>query len=348
MLCGGCAAKLGQSTLARALSRLGPGGADPTVRLGLESPDDAVAWATPSGRSVVSSLDVFRAFTDDPWIVGRVAATNAVSDLQAKGVEPRYAQALVALPEDRADEDNEELLLGILAGARGLFDGLGVSLLGGHTLTAPEILVGFHLEALQEPDTELLTLDRLAVGQNLILTKPLGTGVLFHADRKGLARGPWIAEALAWMQRHNGDASRLARDHGATAATDVTGFGLALHLAEMLRASRVSAVLDLAALPALPGAIELLERGERSTSHDQNAAARRGMVFSRATAGRPELELLFDPQTSGGLVFGVPAERADECLEALRKAGDRDAAIIGRVGEARPDGAPIAVDRRDG
>lgn len=343
MLCGGCAAKLGQSSLTRALARLGAGGEDPTVRMGLATPDDAAAWATPGREVVVSSLDAFRAFTDDPYQVGRVAAANAVSDLYAKGVAPRYAQALVALPETRTDDDNEETLVEVLAGIRGLLDEIGVTLLGGHTLTTPELLVGLHVEGMAVDGEELLALDRLAAGQALVLTKPLGTGVLFHADMKGRARGPWIETALRWMGRTNATAAEIARTAGATAATDVTGFGLAGHLGEMARASGVTARLELDELPALPGALELLAGGERSTAHEENARARRGLALGGSAADHPRFELLFDPQTSGGLVFGVPEARLDDCLHALTKAG-LAAAPIGRVLPRRPDGAPIEIE----
>ncbi|MDH3743982.1 MAG: selenide, water dikinase SelD [Acidobacteriota bacterium] len=345
MLCGGCAAKLGQSVLDRALERLEPGPKDETVRLGLEHADDAAAYAVGAGDHrpvVVSSIDAFRAFTDDPYLLGRVAAVNAVSDLQAKGVRPRYAQALVALPQDRADETNEESLVQILAGARTVLDLLGVTLLGGHTLTAADALVGFHVEGIVASETELLGIDRLEPGQELILTKALGTGVLFHADMKGMARGSWIGEALESMQRHNGVAAEAAVAHHATAATDVTGFGLAGHLAEMSRASGVTAIVDIDTLPALGGALELMARDERSTSHEQNAKAKKGMRIADGAGSHPKLPLLFDPQTAGGLLFGVPTAERDACLTALRKAGET-ATCIGQVVKRPADGAPIEV-----
>ncbi len=374
MLCGGCAAKPAQDDLALALERLGPGPADPTVELGLERPDDAAAWSLPEGRRVVSTIDAFRAFTDDPFLVGRVAAVNAVSDLYAKGVAPRYAQALVALPEQaprrrheegqdgrsgeleegrpdgalalepegRRGERRRELLFQVLAGARAALDPLGVTLLGGHTTTAPELLAGFVVDGLAEPGAPLLRLGDLRAGQRLILTKPLGTGVILHADMQGLARGPWLQAALASMLRPNAEAAAVARRTGATAATDVTGYGLAGHLAGMLEASGLAARLDLEALPALPGALELLGRGVRSTSHPANARARRFLAPHNGLEG-PRLELLFDPQTSGGLLFGVPAERAEEAVAKLREGGDEGAAVIGEVVERPRDGALIEV-----
>jgi selenide,water dikinase len=348
MLCGGCAAKVGQSVLGRALERLGPGLEDPAVRLGLATPDDAVAVETPGGDVVVASLDAFRPFTDDPYLVGRVAAVNALSDLAAKGVAPRWAQALVAVPQDLALEAAEELLFQVLAGARATFDPLEITLLGGHTLTAPELVVGFHVEGLaerEEDKTPAVPLPKggLRIGQELVLTKALGTGVVFHADGKGEARGPWLEAALASMLRPNLEAARVARRSGATAATDITGFGLVGHLGEMLAAAGLAAVVDAAALPALPGAVELLRRGVRSTFHPENARARRGIAVTPDAAAHPKLDLLFDPQTSGGLLFGVPADRGEETVARLHRHGDRRAAVIGRVTAPREDGAPIEV-----
>jgi selenide,water dikinase len=339
-LCGGCAAKLGQSALQRALERLGAGSEDPAVELGLASPDDAAVYRSPGGQRIASSLDAFRAFTDDPYLLGRVAAVNAVSDLYAKGVEPRYAQSLVALPQELVESENEELLFQVLAGTRAAFEPLGVTLVGGHTTTAPELLVGFSVEGFISDSDLPLALDRLEEDQVLILTKPLGTGVLFHADMKGLARGPWIEAAIASMLRPNAVAAQTGRGTGATAATDITGFGLAGHLAEMLRASRLSAILDVSSLPALPGAVELLGQGLRSTFHPENERAKRGMVIDSAAANE-RFELLFDPQTSGGLLFGIEPGRAEEALAFLHLAGDLQAAIVGKVAAPRPDGALI-------
>lgn len=346
MLCGGCAAKLGQSALERALARIERVAPDPTVVLGLETPDDASAIRTPGGDVVVSSLDAFRAFTDDPYQVGKVGAANAASDLLAKGVRPRYALALVALPQGATDAANESMLVEILAGARETLDALGITLLGGHTMTSPELIVGFNIEGLAAGTgarATLLPIDGLEVGQKLVLTKALGTGVLFHADMQGRARGPWVEAALASMARTNAAAARVALDCGATAATDITGFGVVGHLAEMVRSSGVSGVVDVANVVALPGAVELLSLGLRSTFHPENARMKRGILIRQQAERHPHLDLLFDPQTSGGLLFGVAAERAEEAIERLVAAGDGAAAVIGEVVAQRDDGAPIEL-----
>jgi selenide,water dikinase len=337
ILCGGCASKVGQSILERALSRIPFGASDPTVKLGLERPDDAAAFETPGGELVVSSIDAFRAFVDDPYLVGRVAALNSLSDIHAKGAAPRYALALVAVPKDASDEEQEEVLFQVLSGARAVFDRYRVTLVGGHTTTAPELLVGFSVDGFASSPA-LLTLDRLQPGDRLLLTKRLGTGVLLHADMLGRASGPSLAECLESMLTGNQEAAQLALELGARAMTDITGFGLAGHLGTMLRASRASALVDVAALPALPGAVELLARGFRSTFHPENAKAKPALVIRPEAAADPRFELLFDPQTSGGLLFGLSPSRVDEALDRLERA-----AVIGEVRAAREDGALMEI-----
>jgi selenide,water dikinase len=341
MLCGGCAAKVGESVLSRALERIGAP-ADPAVLIGIGERDDVAAVATPGGEVVVSTVDSFRAFTDDPYVVGRVAAVNAASDLWAKGVSPRFALAQVSIP-DRDPEQAEETLCQALAGARAVFDAERVALVGGHTTTGDELVVGFAVHGVVPAVEALMRVGGLLPGHRLVLTKPLGTGVLFQADMRALARGEWILAALGSMSRPNRAAAAFAHALGASAATDVTGFGLAGHLGQMLRASKASAIVDLSRLPLLPGVATLLGRGVRSTSHAENARGRRGIRVSAAAAAHPAIEALFDPQTSGGLLFGIASERADDAVARLRAGGDTDAIVIGEVRRPDPDGALFQV-----
>lgn len=342
MLCGGCAAKVGQSTLERALARLPEAPADPSVLLGLAVPDDASIWRPePPGRPIATSVDLFRPFIDDPWLVGRVAAVNALSDLWAKGASPRWAQALVTLEEDSVEEDQEEQLFQLLAGARSLFDEVGVSLVGGHTSIGPALHVGFAVEG--PAGDRPMPLGGLQPGQVLILTKALGTGVLFRAYGMGRLAGRWLAAALASMARPNRAAAAVAGASGATACTDVTGFALAGHLAEMARASGVAAVVEVERLPALPGALELLAAGLRSTAHERNERLRRHVEIAAGIEAAPRATLCFDPQTSGGLLFGIGAELADEAVDRLRRGGDVDACRIGTVTTGSPGGPRLRL-----
>lgn len=336
MVCGGCAAKLGESQLDAALGRL-PATTDDRVVLGVAERDDVAAVRAGDGL-LVSNTDALKAFTDDPFLVGEVAAVNAASDLWAKGVPPRFAQALVVVPEG---EDAGEVLYLALAGARRAFDASGVTLLGGHTLTGDALYVGFTMWGETETDAPLLTLKGLRTGDELVLTKALGTGVVFYADMRGQAAGEWVDAAFASMRAANDIASRVAVEVGASACTDVTGFGLAGHLGEMCRASGVTATVDVEALPLLPGVERLLELGSRSTFHAENAKAARAMKIGEKWATRARTQVLFDPQTSGGLLLGSRSGAA--VVEKLEAAGARGW-VIGRVVERDPDGAVLRID----
>jgi selenide,water dikinase len=353
MLCGGCAAKVGQGALEAALTRLAAIGDESSrghaealspILLGLAEREDAAAWRpAASGPVVVSSVDAFRAFTDDPWQVGRIGAVNALSDLFAKGAEPRLALALVTLPAELRSKEQEELLYQVLAGARAALDPLGVVLAGGHSTIGAELQVGFAVEGIVDAPEALLRMDRLAPDDVLVLTKPLGTGVLFHADMLGRARGPWIDAAIGSMSVPADRAARIASECGARAATDVTGYGLAGHLFEMLRASGLAARIDLGSVPALPGAAELLQLGLRSTFHDESSRLAVSLSSTPEIEVDPRFALLFDPQTAGGLLLGVPPDRAAEAVRRLRADGSPAVAVIGFVRPRAAGDPPIEV-----
>lgn len=322
MQCGGCAAKVGADVLAGALDGLPPATPDANVVLGLEHADDAAAVRTPRGDTLVTTVDAFEAFTDDPWMVGRVAAVNAASDLLAKGIDPAHALCTVGVPDGRP-EQVRRVLSQALAGVRATLDLLGATLLGGHTTRAEPLTVGLTVTGYLPDGGRLLSNDGARVGDHLLLSKPLGTGVVFFADMQGRAPGPVVEAALASMQRDNRRASLVAREL-ASAATDISGFGLAVHLSEVCAASGVGAELELDALPALPGALELMAQGLRSTFHPSNERS----VTVRGGLGHPRRPLLFDPQTSGGLLLCVPEGHLAEALERLP-----GAARIGRLVE---------------
>ena len=324
--CGGCAAKVGATPLSRALGRLPPQD-DPDIVMGLDPPDDAVALRR-GGETLLASVDAFPAFTDDPWLVGRVAARNAISDLQAKGVAPRLALAHVAVPEDA---DPEEALFQVLSGVRHELDALGCTLGGGHTTVGSRLHVGLSVIGFTASPAGLVPKGGARPGDVLVLSDALGTGVLFHADMAGRAAGPWVLAAIEGMLRDNGEAARIAIAAGARGMTDVTGFGLAGHLGELLEASGTGARLDLATLPVLPGVMGLLQRGERSTFHHQNVASMRSFEHTEGPADDPTVDLLADPQTAGPLLLAVPPAAVEGLLSALRAAGHPHATAIGRV-----------------
>src|SRR5262245_24412984 len=337
MRCGGCAAKLAAPALVRTLGRLTPGPADDTVLAGLDAPDDAAAVRLRDGAVQLATIDAFRAFTDDPWLVGKVAAINALSDVYAKGGSPRHALALVTVPEGERD-GGEECLHQTLGGIRAALDPLGVTLVGGHTTAGPELFVGLAISGdLAGPDA-MARVAGAEPGDLLILTKPLGTGLVLAADPLGLAAGRWVEETIATMLRPNRDAAGVLHAHGVHACTDVSGFGLAGHLHNLLRASRVSATIALDRLPLLAGARVLLGTTVRSTYHAQNALPHVALQLDSSAAASPLRDILLDPQTSGGLLAAVPPTRAEAAVAALHAAGDVTAAIIGRIDSTSASG----------
>jgi selenide, water dikinase len=339
MRCGGCGAKVGAEVLAGALAGLATA-PRPDIPLGLAAPDDAAMTVPPPGFAVVQSVDHFRAFIDDPFAFGEIAAAHALSDIHAMGARPWTALAIAAVPympsaKMRAD------LAAMMHGAVRVLTEDGAVLVGGHSAEAEEPALGFAVTGLVAPE-HALRKSGLRPGQALVLTKPLGTGILLAGYGRGLTKARWLQAALASMRRTNAEAARILRAEGATACTDITGFGLAGHLLEMLEASGVSAALDLRALPLFAGAAELAAQGVASTLAPENARLLR-LALGGETA-EPLAALLVDPQTSGGLLAGVPATGADACLAALMAAG-MEAAIIGAV---EPQAAaPLRLDARD-
>ena len=325
MRCGGCGAKIGAEVLADALSGLAAA-ARPDIPLGLAAFDDAAVTLPPPGLAVVQSVDHFRACIDDPFAFGEIAAAHALSDLHAMGARPWTALAIAAIPYMPAAKMRADLAA-MMGGAKIVLEQDGAVLVGGHSAEAAEPALGFAVTALIEPE-RVLRKSGLQAGQALVLTKPLGTGIVLAGHGRGLTKARWLQAALASMRRTNAAAARIFAAHGATACTDVSGFGLAGHLLEMLRASGVSAALDFGALPLLPGAAELAAQGVASTLAPENARLLR-TALGGGTA-EPRAALLVDPQTSGGLLAGIPATEADACLAALAAAGIA-AAIIGAV-----------------
>jgi selenide,water dikinase len=331
MRCGGCGAKVGASVLARVLARLGPSpGAG--VAIGLEAPDDAAMIEVPAGKALVQSVDFFRTFIGDPFAFGEVAAVHALGDIWAMGAAPHSALALAVVPA-AAERLMEEDLFQMLAGARRVLDQAGCALIGGHSGEGPEAALGFSVNGLVDP-ARALRKGGLLAGDRLVLTKPLGTGVIFAAAMRGAARGTWIASALGSMRTPSGAAAEALVAAGAHACTDVTGFGLAGHLAEMVRASRgVGVDLDLDALPALAGAGELFAQGFASSLQAENLRARHLIDGMDRAARHPKLSLLFDPQTAGGLLAAVPPNVTL----------DVSAVEIGTIRPRGPDGLPIRL-----
>ncbi len=304
MRCGGCGAKVGAGVLERVLARLGPSPGS-NVTIGLDAPDDAAIIEVPAGQALVQSVDFFRTFIDDPFTFGEVAAVHALGDVWAMGAKPHSALALAVVPA-AAERLMEEDLFQMLAGARRILDGAGCALIGGHSGEGPEAALGFSVNGLVTA-AQALRKGGLRPGDRLVLTKKLGTGVIFAAAMRGMAKARWIDAALASMRRPSGAAAQALVAAGAHACTDVTGFGLAGHIAEMVRASgKVTVDIELDALPVLPGAIELFAQGFASSLQPENLRARHLIDGMERSSSHAKLPLLFDPQTAGGLLAAVP------------------------------------------
>ncbi len=337
--CGGCAAKVGADILERVLGKLDVANA-PHVVVGLSDGDDAAAFDLPRGTDAadpvsVVTTDLFPPFCDDLSLVGRVAAVSAASDLFAMGAEGAAALAIVSVP-DQSPRAQEAALEALLHGAVTALREMNIPLVGGHSIAAESTLIGFSMHGFAPRDA-LLKKTGAQVGDVIVLSKPLGTGVLLAAARAGHADADWVEACHASMLRSNGPMMRLLIAHGARACTDVTGFGLAGHFADIARRSARTAELELSSVPALPGALDLLEHGWRSSFHATNERA-------HERADSPRTPLLIDPQTSGGLLAAVPADRLQDLQKACQQAGE-PLWVIGRMADAR-EGSPIRVVER--
>ncbi|MFW5909468.1 MAG: selenide, water dikinase SelD [Thiohalospira sp.] len=331
MRCGGCGAKVGSSVLSRALARLAPVDRD-DILLGLDAPDDAAVVEVPEGQVMVHTVDFFRAMVDDPYVFGQIAANHSLGDVFAMGADPQSALALATVPYGR-EEKVEEQIYQMMAGALSIFEDSGTALVGGHTGEGAELAFGFAVNGLVARD-RILRKGGMRPGDVLILTKPVGTGTLFAADMRHQARGRWVAKALEAMVTSNRRGAEVLFAHGATACTDVTGFGVLGHLVEMTKPSGVDVEIRLGDLPVLDGALETVRAGVFSSLQPENVRLRRAVKNPEAAGADERYPLLFDPQTAGGLLASVPEEAAADCLAALRAAGYPEAAAIGRVREA--------------
>ncbi|MFM9967603.1 MAG: selenide, water dikinase SelD [Burkholderiales bacterium] len=342
MRCGGCGAKVGASVLERALGALHPVDRD-DVLIGLHAPDDAAVVRVPKGKAMVHSVDFFRAFIDDPYVFGKVAANHALGDIFAMGAEAQSATAIATVPAG-LESKVEDVLLQMMAGALEVLNQANCALVGGHTGEGRELALGFAINGLIDDSIDaVMKKGGMRPGDVLILTKPIGTGTLFAAHAKLAARGRWIDAALVSMCQSNRLGAQCLREHGATACTDVTGFGLLGHLLEMTRPSAVDVELNLAALPVLEGAEETSAAGILSSLQPANIRLRRALRNQQEALNHPRYALIFDPQTAGGLLASIPAARAKACLDALRVLGYQHAVAIGRILEQGDALEPIIL-----
>jgi len=312
------------------------------VVVGLDAPDDAALVDVGGTRLSLQTVDYFRAIVDDPYLLGKIAANHSLGDVYAMGGEPQTALAIATVPyglEAKVEAD----LSAMMAGANEVLRDAGCALVGGHTSEGAELALGFAINGLVQANAALRK-GGLEPGDALILTKPIGTGTLLAADMRRKAKARWVMAAIAHMVESNGRAADILRRHGVHAATDVTGFGLLGHLVEMVRASEVDVTLAIDRVPLLDGARETVALGIFSSLQPQNVRLRRAIRELDAVGKHPLFPLLFDPQTSGGLLAAVPLREAQACVAALRAAGYAAAAVIGLVTERSMAIEPVTLD----
>lgn len=347
MHCAGCGSKVGGGVLQRVLHRIQerlPIADRPEILVGLNEPDDAAVIQVSPGTHLVQTIDYFPSPLDDPFIFGQISANHALSDLFAMGATPHSALAIAALPYS-SEALMEETLYQLLSGALKTMQAAGVSLIGGHTIAGPQLAFGLSCNGWAAD--RLLTKGGLHPGQALILTKALGTGTLLAAQMRRQAQGDWMDAAIAAMLQSNQAAAACLLRYGATACTDITGFGLVGHLVEMVQASLgpmdFSVTLQWDALPILPGALVTAGRGVLSSLQPQNLRSAAWLANVEVLRHEVKFPLLFDPQTSGGLLAAVPIAQAQDCLVALRNLGYRDSAIVGQVVAPIPHQPAITI-----
>ncbi|MBW4543665.1 MAG: selenide, water dikinase SelD [Symplocastrum torsivum CPER-KK1] len=345
MRCAGCGSKVGSTTLERVLQRLqleAPNwGKRDDILIGLGTPDDAAVLQVPTGQVIVQTIDYFRSLINDPYTFGQISTNHCLSDIFAMGATAQSALAIVTVPY-AMEEKVEETLYQLLSGAMNVLSKAQAPLIGGHTTEGTELAFGLTCNGLAAPD-KLLRKGGMKPGQVLILTKALGTGTLFAADMRLQAKGRWIDEAVHSMLLSNQEAAIAFMKHGATACTDVTGFGILGHLLEMVKASGIAVELNLEAIPVLEGALEMLQLGITSSLQPQNLRASFYISNLSEVSVSPKYPILFDPQTSGGLLATVSSEQADSCLAALKAQDYPHSQIIGRVVQTTDGIQPIAI-----
>ncbi|MFM7331054.1 MAG: selenide, water dikinase SelD, partial [Brachymonas sp.] len=330
MRCGGCGAKVGATILQRALGNLNPVQRD-DVLIGLKDPDDAAVVRVPPGMAMVHSVDFFRAFVDDPYVFGKIAANHSLGDIWAMGGQAQSATAVCTVPPGM-DAKVEDVLFQMMTGALEVLNEADCSLVGGHTGEGKELALGFAVNGLIEDKPDMvLRKGSMKPGDVLILTKPIGTGTLFAAKDRLFAKGCWIDAALKSMVISNRVGARILREYGATACTDLTGFGLLGHLVEMTRPSEVDAEIHMDALPLLDGAQDCVQAGITSSLQSANVRLRRALRNQEQFVHHPRYPLIFDPQTAGGLLASVPADKIDACIEQLKAQGYPHTTKIGRI-----------------
>ncbi len=300
---------------------------DPNLIVGLDKADDAGVYKITDDIAIIQTVDFFTPIVDDPYWFGQIAVANALSDVYAMGGVPKTAMNLVAFPLKDMDIS---ILRQIIQGGLDKMKEAGVVLLGGHSVEDKELKYGLSVTGFIHPD-RILTKKNLQIGDCLILTKPLGTGIINTAIKGGLASDEIIEFVTGLMATLNRDAAEIMNDYPVHACTDITGFGLLGHLAEMVVDSNFGIEIWSEKIPVIPEALEYAGMGLVPAGAYKNREFRESMVDFAPSVDRLIQDILFDPQTSGGLLICVEKESADDLVKSLKRKEINDAAVIGEV-----------------
>ena len=300
---------------------------DPNLIVGMERAEDAGVYKLSDDLAIIQTVDFFTPIVDDPYMFGQIAAANALSDVYAMGGKPLTAMNIVCFPIKTMDIS---ILREILKGGLDKMKEAGVTLVGGHSVEDSELKYGLSVTGTIHP-LKVLTNVGAKVGDRLILTKPLGTGIINTAIKGGMAKEDSIERVTRYMASLNKRASEIMQEIGANACTDVTGFGLLGHAFEMIEGTGKGIVINASDVPILPEAVNFAKMGMVPGGTYRNKEFRINQVDIDPALSPYLIDILFDPQTSGGLLIAVSGKKAQEMVKRLRKEGIEDAAIIGKV-----------------
>ncbi len=302
---------------------------DPNVILGMESLDDAGVYKLAEDLAIIQTIDFFTPIVDDPYLFGQIAVANALSDVYALGGKPLTALNVVCFPTQSLDIS---VLRNVLRGGQDKMREAGVILVGGHSIDDAELKYGLSVTGTVHPQ-RLVTNSGAQAGDKLILTKPLGTGIINTALKAGLAAEETVTKVTECMLTLNNKASELMQEVGVHACTDITGFGLLGHACHVAERSQVAIEIHLASIPFFPEAAEFAKAGFCPAGLHRNREFYSNRVEFAAETPEQMQDILFDPQTSGGLLIALSADKAERLVGQLGKAGVPEAAIIGAVME---------------
>jgi selenide, water dikinase len=335
---GGCGCKLAPAVLREIMSKMPAAAAFPNLMVGTETSDDAAVWRLNDTQALVATTDFFMPMVDDPFDFGRIAAANALSDVYAMGGTPIMALAIVGMPIGKLDAAT---IGAVLAGGASVCAAAGIPVAGGHSIDSVEPIYGLVALGLVHPD-RVLTNRAARAGDVLILTKPLGVGVLSTAFKQDRLDADGYAALIRTTTQLNTLGRLLPDQPGVHAVTDVTGFGLMGHALEMAEGSGLLAELDLDGPAVLPGVEALLTAGVRTGASGRNWDSYGGRVELAPTLPAWGKDLLTDPQTSGGLLIAAAPEAVASLLDLAQAQGFRDTRVVGRLSE-RPPGSNYGV-----